>query len=98
MKLSLGRWEEWGKNVIKILVYFLLSSSDLTSNKLNSFSPTQVGLAHDPVAERSLPVLTSTHEPFILFPLSCPDEEGSDRAALVGTWHPVRIKQLHKPI
>ena len=38
-----------------------------------------------------LPVLISTHEPFVTFSLPCPAEEGSDRAALVGTWHPARV-------
>lgn len=37
-------------------------------------------------AERSPPVLTSTQKPFLLFSLSCPDEEGNDGVALVGTW------------
>jgi len=28
------------------------------------------------VGERSLPVLISTHEPFVIFPVPCPAEEG----------------------
>jgi len=32
-----------------------------------------------------------THEPFVIFPLLCPAEEGSDRAALAGTWHPAMV-------
>jgi len=43
------------------------------------------------IAEWSLPVLVSTHEPFIVFFLPCPGEEGSDGAALVGTWPPTRL-------
>ena len=44
-----------------------------------------------------LPVLISTHEPFVIFSLPCPAEEGSDRAALVGTWHPARVNPPHQP-
>jgi len=36
-------------------------------------------------------VLISTHKPFIILSLPCPGEEGSDRAALVGTWPPARL-------
>jgi len=42
------------------------------------------------IAELSLPALISTHEPFIVFSLPCPPEEGSDKMALVNTWHPAR--------
>ena len=45
-----------------------------------------------------LPVLISTHEPFVLFSLPCPVEEGSDRAALVGTWHPARVNPPQRVI
>ena len=45
-----------------------------------------------------LPVLISTYEPFVIFSLPCPVEEGSDRAALVGTWHPARVNPPHKYI
>ena len=38
-----------------------------------------------------LPVLISTHKLFVIFSLPCPAEEGSDRAALVGTWCPARV-------
>lgn len=41
------------------------------------------------IGELSLPVLISNHEAFIMF---CPVEEGSDKAALVGTWCPVRVR------
>lgn len=41
--------------------------------------------------EWSFSALISTHEPFILFPVPCPAGEGSDGAALVGTWHPARV-------
>lgn len=33
------------------------------------------------IAEGSLPDITSTHKPFVLFYISCPFKEGSDRAA-----------------
>ena len=45
-----------------------------------------------------LPVLILTHETFVIFSLPCPVEEGSDRAALVGTWHPARVNPPHLPI
>jgi len=35
VKLSPGRWKEWGGGVFKIWVYFSLSYSDLIGNKLN---------------------------------------------------------------
>jgi len=47
--------------------------------------------------EWSLPVLISTLEPCVMFPLPGPDEEGSDRAALVGTWHLSRPNQNTDP-
>ena len=43
-----------------------------------------------------LPVLISTHEPFVLFSPPVQLWRGSDRAALVGTWHPARVNPLHK--
>jgi len=48
------------------------------------------------IAEGSLPDLISTHRLFILFSLPCPAEEGSDRAALVGTWCPARVNPPHQ--
>jgi len=50
------------------------------------------------IAEGSLAVLISTHEPFITFSLPCPAQKGSDRAALVGTWHPARVKSPQNPV
>ena len=47
------------------------------------------------IGEWSLPVVISIHEPFIIFSLPCPAEEGSDRVALVGTWHPARVNPPH---
>lgn len=44
------------------------------------------------VAERSLPALVSTRKPFAIFSLPCPVVKGSDKVALVGTWHPARVK------
>lgn len=32
-----------------------------------------------------------THKPFVVFSLSCPAKERSDRVALVGTWHSARV-------
>ena len=43
------------------------------------------------IADWSLPDLVSTHEPFVVFYLSCPAEKGSDGVALVGTWGPARV-------
>lgn len=37
-------------------------------------------------AERSLPALASTQKPFLVFPVSCPAEEGNDGVVLVGIW------------
>ena len=41
-----------------------------------------------------LPVLISTHEPFVLFSPPVQVWRGSDRAALVGTWHLARVNPL----
>jgi len=49
------------------------------------------------IGECSLPVLVLILEPFIIFPLSCPVEEGeSDRAVLVGMWHLSRPNKNRK--
>lgn len=67
----------WEKGVFKIGGLFLLSYSDLISDKLNQFSQ----------AASVLPVVVSgawsllIHEPFVIFSLPCPAEEKSDRAA-----------------
>lgn len=37
--------------------------------------------------ERSLPTLSLTCEPFVIFSLACIVDEGRGRATLVGTWH-----------
>lgn len=39
-----------------------------------------------------LQVLISAQEPFIVFSLPCPLVEGSERADLVGAWHPAVVK------
>ena len=44
--------------------------------------------------EGSLLVLISTHEPFVIFSLSCPAVDRSERAALVGAWSPGSISAL----
>lgn len=44
-----------------------------------------------------VPVLTSSHETFIIFFLLCPAEEGNNKVALVGTWHPARVNTSHLP-
>ena len=44
------------------------------------------------MGECCLPVLRSTHEPFLASSLPCPAEEGSDGAALVGAWRPAGLK------
>ena len=49
------------------------------------------------IGEWSLPVLISTQEPFVTFSLPCAAEEGSDRAALVGTWRLARVNPPHTP-
>ena len=43
------------------------------------------------------PVLISTHEPFVLFSPPVQLRRGSDRAALVGTWHLARVNPPHVP-
>lgn len=43
------------------------------------------------MSEYSLPVLVSIRKPFLLCSLPCPAEEGGDRVALVGSWHPSRV-------
>ena len=43
------------------------------------------------IGEWSLPVLILTHDPFVIFSLPCPAEEGSHRVASAGTWHPDRL-------
>jgi len=46
-------------------------------------------------AEWALSVLISIHKPFAEFCLPCLAEEGSDRAALIGTWYPDRVSPPH---
>lgn len=48
------------------------------------------------IDERTLPLFISTHKPFTIFSLSCPVVEGTDRMALVGTWHPARANLPHR--
>lgn len=67
--------------------YFSLSYSDTTGNKLNWFPSVGSVLPMTVAGERSLPAFISAQRPFIPFSLPCPVEEGSDGAALVGTWH-----------
>jgi len=43
------------------------------------------------IGEWSLPVLVSTHESFVVFFLPVQLKRGSDKVALVGTWHPARL-------
>ena len=45
----------------------------------------------------NLPILISTHEPFVILSLfqRGPAEEEKDRDALVGTWHPARVNPPH---
>lgn len=38
--------------------------------------------------------LSFAHEPFIIFSISCPVGEGSDREVLVGSRHPARVNPL----
>jgi len=45
------------------------------------------------IGEWSLPIFTLTHKAFIMFPLPCPAEEGSDGEALVGTWRPAGLNR-----
>lgn len=49
------------------------------------------------ISEWSLPVPISTHEPLIIFSLSCPDEEGRDRVAFGGTWCPAMVNPMTLP-
>lgn len=78
----------------KIWLYFSFSYSGSIDNKLNQFPQVQSVLPVT-IFERSLSVLTLTHEPSAVFSLLCLAEEGSDRAALVGAWHPARANSLH---
>lgn len=55
--------------------------SDLNVNKLHV---PRLSLFCSRPGECSLPALLSTHEPFVVFSVPCPAEEGSDRVALVG--------------
>lgn len=50
------------------------------------------------IDERSLLVLISVHETFVMFSVPCPAEEGSDEVALVDAWHSARITptMLHR--
>jgi len=48
--------------------------------------------------DRSLPVLILTQEPFVLLSLPCPVEEGSDKATLLGIWHPARVNPPQEDI
>ena len=70
--------------------YFSLPYSDLTGNKL-FFFPQVESVLPVTVILSDLPVLISTQEPFVIFSLPCPVEEGSDRAVLVGMLHPARV-------
>jgi len=74
IKLSQGRREGWGGGVFEIWVYFSLCYSDFIGDKLisqvESVWPVTV------IGEESLSVLILTHEPFIVFFLPWPVEEG----------------------
>ena len=61
-----------GEDVFRIWFYFSLSYSDLIGKKLNRFPWVESVLPMTVIGELSLPVLISTHEPFIVFfsPLS----------------------------
>ena len=75
------------------LGFFSLFYSDLIGDKLNFFFPPQVQsvLSMTIIGEWSLPVLISTHEPFIIFSLPSL-RRWSDRVALLGTRHLFRLK------
>ena len=47
------------------------------------------------ISEWSLPFLISTHKRFVIPFLPCLVNEGSERAALVGTWPPARVNPPH---
>lgn len=49
------------------------------------------------LAEFSLSVLISTHEPFTIFSLPSPVAGGNVRETLGGAWHPPRVKPLCIP-
>lgn len=57
----------------------------------NSFPRVESVLPLVVIGEWSPPILISTHEPLVAFSFPCPAEEGSERAALVGTWCPSRF-------
>lgn len=42
------------------------------------------------------PVLILIYEPFMIFSLLCPAEEGSDTVVLVDTWHLVKVNAPQK--
>lgn len=82
-----------GVTGINIWFYFSLSYSTTLGNKLNWFPQVRTVLPMTGTGEGSLPAPISTHEPFILFSLPLSSTEGSDGAALVGTWHSPHVKQ-----
>lgn len=81
-----------GRKCFLILGLFILPYSDSIANKLNKFPYAESVLPVMVISEQSLPVLILTI--FILFYVPCPAEEGSDKFALLGTWHLVpRLKK-----
>lgn len=98
LKLSLKRREGREEVSLRFGFCFLLLYSDLTVIKLNRFPQVTFVLLTTVIAEWSLPAVIPAHEPSLVFSLPCPDEEGSDRAALVGTCNSARINLPHSAI
>lgn len=77
-----------GRSVLSFDVHY--PTLILIGNKWNWFTQIKTVLPLTVIDDWSLPVLISPQEPFVTFPLPCQVEDGSDRAAWVGPWHPPR--------
>jgi len=77
VKLSLGRREGWGEGVWRFaFISYYPTLIWLVMNLIPFSLQIQSVLSVTVIGEWSLPVLISTLEPFIIFPLPCPVEEG----------------------
>lgn len=92
--------KKWGVGEVSLRFEFcfLLPYTDLIVIKLNRFPQVESVLLMTVIAKWSLLTLISAHQPFPIFSLPCPDDEGSDRPLLVGTSNPARVNSPHSAI
>lgn len=87
--------KEWGKVLLRFVLTFITL---LWFDKTKLIFPQVKCFAHDSNYWVISPTPYLYHKPFVVFSLPSPAEEGSERTALVGTWHPDRANpwQMYK--